>query len=227
MGARDGRRISIVFEILKLSGMKKQSDAFRIKAFLTIKEGISVDPGSYPVRLLELYECDQWSLPLHWADRQSVLKLSGHDRRDLARVGLIESLWGLKKESPCDPPLRIEVNKDRPEDVCGEAAHHVQHCRAPKHNPAETTCRLARGGVCRVAGAASHLKLRGNCIDVDEIAANQRACHNEHPSLVMRQGDQPRASERTEATVAPKPNRTSSDGNAQHSSVPSEVQSDR
>jgi hypothetical protein len=59
MGARDGRRISIVFEILKLSGMKKQSDAFRIKAFLTIKDGISVDPGSYPVRLLELYECDQ------------------------------------------------------------------------------------------------------------------------------------------------------------------------
>lgn len=38
--------------------MKKKSDAFRIKAFLTIKEGISVEPGSYPVRLRELYECD-------------------------------------------------------------------------------------------------------------------------------------------------------------------------
>jgi hypothetical protein len=35
------------------------------------------------------------------------------------------------------------MNKDRPEEVRGEATHHVQHCRAPKHDPADTTGRLA------------------------------------------------------------------------------------
>jgi len=39
--------------------LRTESASRRIKPFLTIKDGISVEPGSYPVRLRELYECDQ------------------------------------------------------------------------------------------------------------------------------------------------------------------------
>jgi len=38
--------------------LRTESASRRIKPFLTIKDGISVEPGSYQVRLRELYECD-------------------------------------------------------------------------------------------------------------------------------------------------------------------------
>lgn len=38
--------------------LRTESASRRIKPFLTIKDGISVEPGSYPVRLRELFECD-------------------------------------------------------------------------------------------------------------------------------------------------------------------------
>jgi len=88
--------------------------------------------------------------------------------------------------------LRISPNKERPEDVRGEAAHQVQHRRAPKHNPTEPIGCMARSGIVWVASPASHLKFRRNCVDVNEIAGNQYSRHDEHPMLVMRHGDQPR-----------------------------------
>jgi dihydroorotase len=38
--------------------LRTEAASRRIKPFLTIKDGISVEPGSYRVRLRELYECD-------------------------------------------------------------------------------------------------------------------------------------------------------------------------
>jgi dihydroorotase len=38
--------------------LRTESAARRIKPFLTIKEGIPVEPGSYPILLRELFECD-------------------------------------------------------------------------------------------------------------------------------------------------------------------------
>ena len=39
--------------------LRTESATRRIKPFLTIKDGRSIEPGSYPVRLRELEECDQ------------------------------------------------------------------------------------------------------------------------------------------------------------------------
>jgi len=38
--------------------LRTESASRRIKPILTIKEGRTVEPGSYPIRLRELYECD-------------------------------------------------------------------------------------------------------------------------------------------------------------------------
>ena len=94
---------------------------------------------------------------------------------------------------PLRRALQVEVNEDRPENVRGKAAHHVQYRRAPKYNPTKTTGRLACGGVCRVTGTPSQLKLRRNCVHVREVAGNQHARHDEYPMLVMRHRDQPRS----------------------------------
>jgi dihydroorotase len=38
--------------------LRTESASRRIKPILTLKEGRTVEPGSYPIRLRELYECD-------------------------------------------------------------------------------------------------------------------------------------------------------------------------
>jgi hypothetical protein len=38
--------------------LRTESAVRRIKPFLTIKDGKSIEPGSYAVQLRELYECD-------------------------------------------------------------------------------------------------------------------------------------------------------------------------
>lgn len=84
------------------------------------------------------------------------------------------------KDSPS-----IEVNKNWPEKISGEAADQVQHRRGPEHDAAEPAGRLASSRIIRVTCSSSSLKPWSNRVDVDEVARNQDSGHSKHYVLVM------------------------------------------